>query len=188
VISTMPVDNDKGEYPLNFCHVMFYGINKQLISIIGARKVDQIDYEKQIRPLARYISNLYEFNKENHAIIVTGDFNSTNKSISGIISSEFNVLSPDHDKRKYDTDYYIDNYSYFFTDEDGYISGMNALDHVISNLKKSCFENLRYDWNFTGDKDSKYPATYGTIERHKTFWRIPRGYPDHATLTFDIKL
>ena len=184
VISILPIDKD--EYPLNFCHVMFYCINEQLVSIIGVRKVDKIDYRIQIKPLARYISNLYNFNKNSHSIIVTGDFNSTNNSILQIISSEFNVLSPDHDKNKYYTDYYIDNYSYFFTGEDGYISGMNSLDHVISNLDNSCFENLCYDWKFTSD--SSYPATYGTIEKHHTYWRIPRGYPDHATLTFDINL
>lgn len=133
-------------------------------------------------------------------IIVVGDFNAVSSNIEEFLPKNFHIYQPRHNRSFYNTENFINNYSYIFTEGDEtknsekescetesdkhIIKGMNALDFCISNIRG--ITNLSYSWNFIEHCD-KYPEK-STIERNVTKWKIPVGYPDHALFTFVVDM
>lgn len=183
-----------GEIHPNFLHVKFKSRDK-IISVIGIRNLfGEEEYRLQMKAIKRYLVKIADEN-----IIVVGDFNAISKNIEKFLPANFHTYQPIHNRSFYNTENFINNYSYFFTEDDktknsekesletesdNIIKGMNALDFCISNMKG--ITNLSYSWNFIEHCD-KYPKK-STIERNVTKWDIPVGYPDHALFTFVVDI
>lgn len=183
-----------GEIHPNFLHVKFKSRDK-IISVIGIRNLfGEEEYRLQMKAIKRYLAKIADEN-----IIVVGDFNAISKNIEKFLPANFHTYHPIHNRSFYNTENFINNYSYFFTEDDktknsekesletesdNIIKGMNALDFCISNMKG--ITNLSYSWNFIEHCD-KYPKK-STIERNVTKWNIPVGYPDHALFTFVVDI
>lgn len=183
-----------GEIHPNFLHVKFKSRDK-IISVIGIRNLfGEEEYRLQMKAIKRYLAKIADEN-----IIVVGDFNAISKNIEKFLPANFHTYQPIHNRSFYNTENFINNYSYFFTEDDktknsekesletesdNIIKGMNALDFCISNMKG--ITNLSYSWNFIEHCD-KYPKK-STIERNVTKWDIPVGYPDHALFTFVVDI
>lgn len=169
-----------GEIHPNFLHVKFKSRDK-IISVIGIRNLfGEEEYRLQMKAIKRYLAKIADEN-----IIVVGDFNAISKNIEKFLPANFHTYQPIHNRSFYNTENFINNYSYFFTEDDktknsekesletesdNIIKGMNALDFCISNMKG--ITNLSYSWNFIEHCD-KYPKK-STIERNVTKWDIPR--------------
>ena len=183
-----------GDIHPNFLHVKFKSRDK-IISVIGIRNLfGEEEYRLQMKAIKRYLAKIADEN-----IIVVGDFNAISKNIEKFLPANFHTYHPIHNRSFYNTENFINNYSYFFTEDDktknsekesletesdNIIKGMNALDFCISNMKG--ITNLSYSWNFIEHCD-KYPKK-STIERNVTKWNIPVGYPDHALFTFVVDI
>lgn len=182
ILTNLPIEND--DICPNFIHVFFYEKCGIPISIIGIRKIDKISIEKQISPLNRYLVSMKN-NNPSQIIIATGDYNATNDTLSKYIENSFCVKTPQHNIGIYNTDDYINNYSYFFTNEKTkIIQGMNCIDHFICS-NNTRIEDMEYSWNFI-KKTAGYPS-YKDITKNETTWNISRGFPDHAVLLGIIK-
>lgn len=184
-----------GEIHPNFLHVKFKSREDKIISVIGIRNLfGEEEYRLQMKAIKRYLAKIADEN-----IIVVGDFNAISKNIENFLPANFHTYQPIHNRNYYNTENFINNYSYFFTEDDktknsekesletesdNIIKGMNALDFCISNMKG--ITNLSYSWNFIEHCD-KYPKK-STIERNVTKWNIPVGYPDHALFTFVVDI
>lgn len=167
-----------GEIHPNFLHVKIKKRDGKIFSVIGMRNLFGEDYRLQLKAIKRYLANA------DGDIIVVGDFNAISSNIEEFLPKTFHIYQPIHNRSLYNTENYINNYSYFFTDKDKHIiNGMNALDFCISNMK---ITDLSYSWNFIEHCD-KYPEK-STIERNVTKWNIPVGYPDHALFTFVVDI
>lgn len=183
ILTNLPIEND--EICANFIHVFFYERCGIPISIIGIRKIDKISIEKQITPLNRYLVSMRN-NNPNQIIIIAGDYNSTNYTLSKYIENSFYVKTPQHNRELYSTDDYINNYSYFLTNKNTkIIEGMNCIDHFICS-NNTRIDDMKYSWNFIKKTDG-YPL-YKDITKNKTKWNISRGFPDHAVLLGAIKV
>lgn len=170
-----------GEIHPNFLHVKFKRKDGKIFNIIGIRNIAKVDFHLQMKAIKRYLANA------DGDIILVGDFNavSSNIEVEEFLPKTFHIYQPIHNRSLYNTENYINNYSYFFTDKDKHIiNGMNALDFCISNMKG--ITNLSYSWNFIEHCD-KYPEK-AAIERNVTKWNIPVGYPDHALFTFVVDI
>lgn len=184
-----------GEIHPNFLHVKFKSREDKIISVIGIRNLfGEEEYRLQMKAIKRYLAKIADEN-----IIVVGDFNAISKNIEKFLPANFHTYQPIHNRSLYYTENFINNYSYFFTEDDktkngekesletesdNIIKGMNALDFCISNMRG--ITNLSYSWNFIEHCD-KYPKK-STIERNVTKWNIPVGYPDHALFTFVVDI
>lgn len=184
-----------GEIHPNFLHVKFKSREDKIISVIGIRNLfGEEEYRLQMKAIKRYLAKIADEN-----IIVVGDFNAISKNIENFLPANFHTYQPIHNRNYYNTENFINNYSYFFTEDDktknsekesletesdNIIKGMNALDFCISNMKG--ITNLSYSWNLIEHCD-KYPKK-STIERNVTKWNIPVGYPDHALFTFVVDI
>ena len=184
-----------GEIHPNFLHVKFKSREDKIISVIGIRNLfGEEEYRLQMKAIKRYLAKIADEN-----IIVVGNFNAISKNIEKFLPANFHTYQPIHNRSLYYTENFINNYSYFFTEDDktknsekesletesdNIIKGMNALDFCISNMRG--ITNLSYSWNFIEHCD-KYPKK-STIERNVTKWNIPVGYPDHALFTFVVDI
>lgn len=180
-----------GEIHPNFLHVKFKSREDKIISVIGIRNLfGEEEYRLQMKAIKRYLAKIADEN-----IIVVGDFNAISKNIEKFLPANFHTYQPIHNRSFYNTENFINNYSYFFTEDDKtkngrtesdkhIIKGMNALDFCISNMKS--ITNLSYSWDFIEHCD-KYPEK-AVIERNVTKWNIPVGYPDHALFTFVVDI
>lgn len=184
-----------GEIHPNFLHVKFKSREDKIISVIGIRNLfGEEEYRLQMKAIKRYLAKIADEN-----IIVVGDFNAISKNIEKFLPANFHTYQPIHNRSFYNTENFINNYSYFFTEDDktknsekesletesdNIIKGMNSLDFCISNMKG--ITNLSYSWDFIEHCD-KYPKK-STIERNVTKWNIPVGYPDHALFTFVVDI
>ena len=164
----------------NFLHVKFKRKDGKIFNIIGIRNLYGEDYRLQMKAIKRYLAKIAD-----EDIIVVGDFNAVSSNIEEFLPANFRTYQPRHNRSLYNTENFINNYSYFFTEKDKHIiKGMNALDFCISNMEG--ITNLSYSWNFIKHCD-KYPEK-STIERNVTKWNIPVGYPDHALFTFVVDI
>lgn len=183
-----------GEIHPNYLHVKFKRKDGKIFSVIGMRNLFGVDYHLHMKAIKRYLAKIADEN-----IIVVGDFNAISKNIEKFLPANFHTYQPIHNRNYYNTENFINNYSYFFTEDDktknsekesletesdNIIKGMNALDFCISNMRG--ITNLSYSWNFIEHCD-KYPKK-STIERNVTKWNIPVGYPDHALFTFVVDI
>ena len=169
-----------GEIKPNFLHVKFKRKDGKFFNIIGIRNLYGEDYRLQMKAIKRYLTKIVD-----EDIIVVGDFNVISSNIEKFLPANFRTYQPRHNRSLYNTENFINNYSYFFTEKDKHIiKGMNALDFCISNMRG--ITNLSYSWNFIKHCD-KYPEK-STIERNVTKWNIPVGYPDHALFTFVVDI
>lgn len=184
-----------GEIHPNFLHVKFKRKDGKIFNIIGIRNIAKVDFHLQMKAIKRYLAKIADEN-----IIVVGDFNAISKNIENFLPANFHTYQPIHNRNYYNTENFINNYSYFFTKGDEtknsekesretesekyIIKGMNKLDFCISNMKG--ITDLSYSWDFIEHCD-KYPEK-STIERNVTKWNIPVGYPDHALFTFVVDI
>lgn len=185
-----------GEIHPNFLHVKFKRKDGKIFSVIGMRNLFGVDYHLHMEAIKRYLAKIAD-----EDIIVVGDFNVISRKIENFLPTNFRTYQPRHNRSLYNTENFINNYSYFFTEGDEtknsekesretesekyIIKGMNALDFCISNMMKS-ITNLSYSWDFIEHCD-KYPEK-AVIERNVTKWNIPVGYPDHALFTFVVDI
>lgn len=185
-----------GEIHPNFLHVKFKRRDGKIFNIIGIRNLAG-DYRLNLKmeAIKRYLAKIAD-----EDIIVVGDFNAVSSNIEEFLPKNFRTYQPRHNRSLYNTEDFINNYSYFFTkgeeikncekesretESDKYIiKGMNALDFCISNING--ITNLSYSWNFIEHCD-KYPEK-SSIRRNVTKWKIPVGYPDHALFTFVVDI
>ena len=183
-----------GEIHPNFLHVKFKRKDGKIFNIIGIRNIAKVDFHLQMKAIKRYLANA------DGDIILVGDFNAVSTKIKNFLPTNFYTYQPRHNRSLYNTEDFINNYSYFFKEDDKtkvdktkngrtesdkhIIKGMNALDFCISNMKG--ITNLSYSWDFIEHCD-KYPKK-STIERNVTKWNIPVGYPDHALFTFVVDI
>ena len=168
-----------GEIKPDFLHVKIKR-NGKIFSVIGMRNLFGVDYHLHMEAIKRYLTKIVD-----EDIIVVGDFNVISSNIEKFLPANFRTYQPRHNRSLYNTENFINNYSYFFTEKDKHIiKGMNALDFCISNMEG--ITNLSYSWNFIKHCD-KYPEK-STIERNVTKWNIPVGYPDHALFTFVVDI
>lgn len=161
----------------NFLHVKFKRKDGKIFNIIGIRNLYGEDYRLQMKAIKRYLAKIAD-----EDIIVVGDFNAVSSNIEKFLPANFRTYQPRHNRSFYNTENFINNYSYIFTEEH-IIKSMNKLDYCISNKG---ITNLSYSWNFIKHCD-KYPEK-STIERNVTKWNIPVGYPDHALFTFVVDI
>lgn len=169
-----------GEIHPNFLHVKFKRKDGKIFSVIGMRNLFRVEYHLHMEAIKRYLTKIVD-----EDIIVVGDFNVISSNIEKFLPANFRTYQPRHNRSLYNTENFINNYSYFFTEKDKHIiKGMNSLDFCISNMKG--ITNLSYSWNFIEHCD-KYPKK-STIERNVTKWNIPVGYPDHALFTFVVDI
>lgn len=154
-----------GEIHPNFLHVKFKSREDKIISVIGIRNLfGEEEYRLQMKAIKRYLAKIAD-----EDIIVVGDFNAISKNIEKFLPANFHTYQPIHNRSFYNTENFINNYSYFFTEDDktknsekesletesdNIIKGMNALDFCISNMKG--ITNLSYSWDFIEHCD-KYP-------------------------------
>lgn len=185
-----------GDIHPNFLHVKFKRKDGKIFSVIGMRYLFRVDYHLHMEAIKRYLANA------DGDIILVGDFNAISKNIEKFLPVNFHTYQPIHDRSLYYTENFINNYSYFFTEDDKtknsekesletesekyIIKGMNKLDFCISNIKD--IKNLSYDWNFINHCDGDVYSEKATIERNVTKWNIPVGYPDHALFTFVVDI
>ena len=168
-----------GEIHPNFLHVKFKRKDGKIFNIIGIRNLYGEDYRLQMEAIKRYLAKIVD-----EDIIVVGDFNVISSNIEKFLPANFRTYQPIHNRSFYNTENFINNYSYIFTEGDKHIiKSMNKLDYCISNKG---ITNLSYSWNFIKHCD-KYPEK-STIERNVTKWNIPVGYPDHALFTFVVDI
>lgn len=168
-----------GEIHSNFLHVKFKRKDGKIFNIIGIRNLYGEDYRLQMEAIKRYLAKIVD-----EDIIVVGDFNVISSNIEKFLPANFRTYQPRHNRSFYNTENFINNYSYIFTEGDKHIiKSMNKLDYCISNKG---ITNLSYSWNFIKHCD-KYPEK-STIERNVTKWNIPVGYPDHALFTFVVDI
>ena len=166
-----------GEIKPDFLHVKIKRKGK-IFSVIGMRNL--LDYHLHMEAIKRYLAKIVD-----EDIIVVGDFNVISSNIEKFLPANFRTYQPIHNRSLYNTENFINNYSYFFTEKDKHIiKGMNSLDFCISNMEG--ITNLSYSWNFIKHCE-KYPEK-STIERNATKWNIPVGYPDHALFTFVVDI
>ena len=187
-----------GEIHPNFLHVKFKSREDKIISVIGIRNLfGEEEYRLQMKAIKRYLAKIADEN-----IIVVADFNAISKNIENFLPANFHTYQPIHNRNYYNTENFINNYSYFFTKGDEtknsekesretesekyIIKGMNKLDFCISNIKD--IKNLSYDWNFINHCGGDVYPEKATIERNVTKWNIPVGYPDHALFTFVVDI
>lgn len=186
-----------GEIHPNYLHVKFKRKDGKIFSVIGMRNLFGVDYHLHMKAIKRYLAKIADEN-----IIVVGDFNAISKNIEKFLPANFHTYQPIHNRSFYNTENFINNYSYFFTKGDEtknsekesretesekyIIKGMNKLDFCISNIKD--IKNLSYDWNFINHCDGDVYPEKATIERNVTKWNIPVGYPDHALFTFVVDI
>lgn len=164
-----------GEIHPNFLHVKFKSREDKIISVIGIRNLfGEEEYRLQMKAIKRYLAKIADEN-----IIVVGDFNAISKNIEKFLPANFHTYQPIHNRSFYNTENFINNYSYFFTEDDktknsekesletesdNIIKGMNALDFCISNMKG--ITNLSYSWNFINHCDGDVYPEKATIERN----------------------
>ena len=166
-----------GEIKPDFLHVKIKRKGK-IFSVIGMRNL--LDYHLHMEAIKRYLAKIVD-----EDIIVVGDFNVISSNIEKFLPANFRTYQPIHNRSLYNTENFINNYSYFFTEKDKHIiKGMNALDFCISNMEG--ITNLSYSWDFI-NHCNVYPEK-STIERNVTKWNIPVGYPDHALFTFVVDI
>lgn len=180
IITELPIKKD--EICPNFIHVHFYERSGKAISIIGVRCLsgDGVDFNSQIKPIVRYLSKLTVDNP-NLKIITTGDFNAVNSTLRKTVPKYLKVVSPEHNTRLYNSDDYINNYSYFFTNENTkVINDMKGLDHFICSSNTN-ITDLMYSWEYIKNNNKIYPE-YSEIKKNVTYWNINAGWPDHAIL------
>lgn len=168
-----------GEIKPDFLHVKIKR-NGKIFSVIGMRNLFGVDYHLHMEAIKRYLAKIAD-----EDIIVVGDFNVISSNIEKFLPKNFRTYQPIHNRSLYNTENFINNYSYIFTEGDKHIiKSMNKLDYCISNMEG--ITNLSYSWNFIKHCD-KYPEK-STIERNVTKWDIPVGYPDHALFTFVVDI
>lgn len=161
----------------NFLHVKFKRKDGKIFNIIGIRNLYGEDYRLQMKAIKRYLAKIAD-----EDIIVVGDFNAVSSNIEEFLPKNFRTYQPIHNRSFYNTENFINNYSYIFTEEH-IIKSMNKLDYCISNKG---ITNLSYSWDFI-NHCNVYPEK-STIERNATKWNIPVGYPDHALFTFVVDI
>lgn len=167
-----------GEIKPDFLHVKIKR-NGKIFSVIGIRNLFGVDYRLQMEAIKRYLAKIVD-----EDIIVVGDFNVISSNIEKFLPANFRTYQPRHNRSLYNTENFINNYSYFFTEKDKHIiKSMNKLDYCISNKG---ITNLSYSWDFI-NHCNVYPEK-STIERNVTKWNIPVGYPDHALFTFVVDI
>ena len=165
-----------GEIKPDFLHVKIKRKGK-IFSVIGMRNL--LDYHLHMEAIKRYLAKIADEN-----IIVVGDFNVISSNIEKFLPANFRTYQPIHNRSFYNTENFINNYSYIFTEGDKHIiKSMNKLDYCISNKG---ITNLSYSWDFI-NHCNVYPEK-STIERNATKWNIPVGYPDHALFTFVVDI
>ena len=163
----------------NFLHVKFKRKDGKIFNIIGIRNLYGEDYRLQMKAIKRYLTKIVD-----EDIIVVGDFNVISSNIEKFLPANFRTYQPIHNRSFYNTENFINNYSYIFTEGDKHIiKSMNKLDYCISNKG---ITNLSYSWDFI-NHCNVYPEK-STIERNVTKWNIPVGYPDHALFTFVVDI
>ena len=168
-----------GEIHPNFLHVKFKRKDGKIFNIIGIRNLYGEDYRLQMEAIKRYLAKIVD-----EDIIVVGDFNVISSNIEKFLPANFRTYQPIHNRSFYNTENFINNYSYIFTEGDKHIiKSMNKLDYCISNKG---ITNLSYSWDFI-NHCNVYPEK-STIERNVTKWNIPVGYPDHALFTFVVDI
>ena len=187
---------ETGEIHPNFLHVKIKKRDGKIFNIIGIRNLAGDDpLNLKMEAINHYLAKITD-----EDVIVVGDFNAISKNINKFLPKNFRTYQPRHNRSLYYTENFINNYSYFFTEDDKakddktknsetesdkhIIKGMNTLDFCISNMRG--ITNLSYSWNFIEHCD-KYPEK-STIERNVTKWNIPVGYPDHALFTFVVDM
>ena len=163
-----------GEIKPDFLHVKIKRKGK-IFSVIGMRNL--LDYHLHMEAIKRYLAKIVD-----EDIIVVGDFNVISSNIEKFLPANFRTYQPIHNRSFYNTENFINNYSYIFTEEH-IIKSMNKLDYCISNKG---ITNLSYSWDFI-NHCNVYPEK-STIERNATKWNIPVGYPDHALFTFVVDI
>ena len=166
-----------GEIHPNFLHVKFKRKDGKIFSVIGMRNLFRVEYHLHMEVIKRYLAKIADEN-----IIVVGDFNAVSSNIEEFLPKNFRTYQPIHNRSFYNTENFINNYSYIFTEEH-IIKSMNKLDYCISNKG---ITNLSYSWDFI-NHCNVYPEK-STIERNATKWNIPVGYPDHALFTFVVDI
>ena len=165
-----------GEIKPDFLHVKIKRKGK-IFSVIGMRNL--LDYHLHMEAIKRYLAKIVD-----EDIIVVGDFNVISSNIEKFLPANFRTYQPIHNRSFYNTENFINNYSYIFTEGDKHIiKSMNKLDYCISNKG---ITNLSYSWDFI-NHCNVYPEK-STIERNATKWNIPVGYPDHALFTFVVDI
>ena len=154
-----------GEIKPDFIHVKIKR-NGKIFSVIGIRNLFGVDYHLHMEAIKRYLTKIVD-----EDIIVVGDFNVISSNIEKFLPANFRTYQPRHNGSLYNTENFINNYSYFFTEKDKHIiKGMNALDFCISNMRG--ITNLSYSWDFI-NHCNVYPEK-STIERNVTKLNIPR--------------
>ena len=166
-----------GEIKPDFLHVKIKR-NGKIFSVIGMRNLFGVDYHLHMEAIKRYLTKIVD-----EDIIVVGDFNVISSNIEKFLPANFRTYQPRHNRSLYNTENFINNYSYILTEEH-IIKSMNALDFCISNMEG--ITNLSYSWDFI-NHCNVYPEK-STIERNATKWNIPVGYPDHALFTFVVDI
>lgn len=166
-----------GEIKPDFLHVKIKR-NGKIFSVIGMRNLFGVDYHLHMEAIKRYLTKIVD-----EDIIVVGDFNVISSNIEKFLPANFRTYQPRHNRSLYNTENFINNYSYILTEEH-IIKSMNALDFCISNMEG--ITNLSYSWDFI-NHCNVYPEK-STIERNVTKWNIPVGYPDHALFTFVVDI
>ena len=168
-----------GEIHPNFLHVKFKRKDGKIFSVIGMRNLFRVEYHLHMEAIKRYLTKIVD-----EDIIVVGDFNAVSSNIEEFLPKNFRTYQPIHNRSFYNTENFINNYSYIFTEGDKHIiKSMNKLDYCISNKG---ITNLSYSWDFI-NHCNVYPEK-STIERNATKWNIPVGYPDHALFTFVVDI
>lgn len=164
-----------GEIHPNFLHVKFKRKDGKIFSVIGIRNLFRVDYHLHMEAIKRYLAKIAD-----EDIIVVGDFNAVSRKIENFLPANFHTYQPIHNRSLYYTENFINNYSYFFSEDDKtknsekesretesekyIIKGMNKLDFCISNIKD--IKNLSYDWNFINHCDGDVYPEKATIERN----------------------
>lgn len=167
-----------GEIKPDFLHVKIKR-NGKIFSVIGMRNLFRVDYHLHMEAIKRYLTKIVD-----EDIIVVGDFNVISSNIEKFLPANFRTYQPRHNRSLYNTENFINNYSYFFTEKDKHIiKSMNKLDYCISNKG---ITNLSYSWDFINH--CNVYTEKSTIERNVTKWNIPVGYPDHALFTFVVDI
>lgn len=169
VISINPLDNEKPE----FLHIKLKLFGQKTVSIIGLRvKTEAKKFEEQIHFLDQYLEKLHE------NFICIGDFNARHKYLKD--KFKYKVITPIHNKDKYHSINWIDNYSYFFPNSQDVLGGKADLDHAIIN--KGNASSVKYSWDFV-DFSNEYPLKKELGKA--SCGKISVGYPDHAIFSFD---
>lgn len=119
-----------GEIKPDFLHVKIKR-NGKIFSVIGMRNLFGVDYHLHMEAIKRYLTKIVD-----EDIIVVGDFNVISSNIEKFLPANFRTYQPRHNRSLYNTENFINNYSYFFTEKDKHIiKGMNALDFVFLTWK-----------------------------------------------------